>query len=100
MKTEEDPGAQIKRTFQKHLFEAIKAEDTVAVQDVLMRALETVKFGRDNYGCPDSSSDVEPPSLFVRAILDMGYLTYREFAFLLWKLLCRASRGGVMLQRS
>ena len=51
-----------------------------------MNALETVKFGRDNYGCPESSSDVEPPSLYVRAILDMGYLTYREFAFLLWKL--------------
>lgn len=70
----------------KKMCEAIKAEDTVAVQEVLMNALETVKFGRDNYGCPESSSDVEPPSLYVRAILDMGYLTYREFAFLLWKL--------------
>lgn len=70
----------------KKMYEAIKSEDTYAVQDVLMNALETVKFGRDNYGCPESSSDVEPPSLYVRAILDMGYLTYREFAFLLWKL--------------
>lgn len=70
----------------KKMYQAIKAEDTAAVQDVLMNALETVKFGRDNYGCPESSSDVEPPSLYIRAILDMGYLTYREFAFLLWKL--------------
>lgn len=70
----------------RKMYEAIKAEDTAAVQEVLMNALETVKFGRDNYGCPESSSDVEPPSLYVRAILDMGYLTYREFAFLLWKL--------------
>lgn len=70
----------------KKMYEAIKAEDTAAVQEVLMNALETVKFGRDNYGCPESSSDVEPPSLYIRAILDMGYLTYREFAFLLWKL--------------
>lgn len=70
----------------KKMYEVIKAGDTAAVQEVLMNALETVKFGRDNYGCPESSSDVEPPSLFVRAILDMGYLTYREFAFLLWKL--------------
>ena len=70
----------------KKMYEAIKAEDTAAVQEVLMNALETVKFGRDNYGCPESSSDVEPPSLYVRAILDMGYLSYREFAFLLWKL--------------
>lgn len=70
----------------KKMYQAIKAEDTAAIQDVLMNALETVKFGRDNYGCPESSSDVEPPSLYIRAILDMGYLTYREFAFLLWKL--------------
>lgn len=70
----------------KKMYEAIKAGDTAAIQDVLMNALETVKFGRDNYGCPESASDVEPPSLYVRAILDMGYLTYREFAFLLWKL--------------
>ena len=70
----------------KKMYEAIKAENTDAVQEVLMNALETVKFGRDNYGCPESSSDVEPPSLYVRAILDLGYLTYREFAFLLWKL--------------
>lgn len=70
----------------KKMYEAIKAENTAEVQEVLMNALETVKFGRDNYGCPESSSDVEPPSLYVRAILDMGYLTYREFAFLLWKL--------------
>lgn len=68
------------------MYEAIKSENTSAVQEVLMNALETVKFGRDNYGCPESFSDVEPPSLYVRAILDMGYLTYREFAFLLWKL--------------
>lgn len=70
----------------KKMYEALQAHDTNSVQEVLMRALETVKFGRDNYGCPDSSSDVEPPSLFIRAVLDLGYLTYREFAFLLWKL--------------
>lgn len=70
----------------RRMYEALKSGDTSEVQEVLMTALENVKFGRDNYGCPESSSDVEPPSLYVRAILDMGYLTYREFAFLLWKL--------------
>lgn len=70
----------------KRMYEAIKEKNTYEIQDVLMNALETVKFGRDNYGCPESDSDVEPPSLFIRAVLDMGYLTYREFAFLLWKL--------------
>lgn len=70
----------------KRMYEAIKSNNTAEVQAVLMNAMETVKFGRDNYGCPDSNSDVEPPSLYIRAILDLGYLTYREFAFLLWKL--------------
>ena len=53
---------------------------------MLLEALEQVKFGRDNYGCPDSNTDIEPPTLFIRAILDLGYLTHREFAWLLWKL--------------
>lgn len=70
----------------KEMYEALLANDTEKVQAVLMSSLESVKFGRDNYGCPDSNTDVEPPNLFVRAILDMGYLTYREFAWLLWKL--------------
>lgn len=70
----------------RRMYEALKHDNTAGVQDVLMNALETVKFGRDNFGCPESNSDVEPPSLFIRAILDLGYLTYREFAFLLWKL--------------
>lgn len=70
----------------RKMYEAIKDNNPAAIQAVLMDALEKVKFGRDNYGCPDSNSDVEPPSLYVRAILDLGYLTYREFAYLLWKL--------------
>ena len=70
----------------KKMYEALLADDTDKVQEVLMTAMETVKFGRDNYGCPDSNTDVEPPALFLRAILDLGYLTYREFAWLLWKL--------------
>ena len=70
----------------KKMYEALLRNDTDAVQEVLMEAMENVKFGRDNYGCPESNSDVEPPALFVRAIMDLGYLTYREFAWLLWKL--------------
>ena len=70
----------------KEMYEAINNKDTSKIQDILMTSLETVKFGRNNYGCPESDSDVEPPALFIRAVLDLGYLTYKEFAFLLWKL--------------
>lgn len=70
----------------KRMYEAIRDSDTGKIQDVLMSSLESVKFGRNNYGSPESDSDIEPPTLYIRAILDLGYLTYREFAFLLWKL--------------
>lgn len=70
----------------KLMYEALQNNDTERVQEVLLEALEQVKFGRDNYGCPESNTDIEPPNLFIRAILDLNYLTYREFAWLLWKL--------------
>lgn len=73
-------------TSGKEMYEALQANNASAIQEVLMNALETVKFGRNNFGCPDSNSDVEPPALFIRASIDLGYLTYREFAYLLWKL--------------
>lgn len=70
----------------KAMYEAILTNDKSKIQEVLINSLENVKFGRNNCGCPESDSDVEPPALFIRAILDLGYLTYKEFAFLLWKL--------------
>lgn len=70
----------------REMYKAIQANDTAKIQEVLMYALENTKFGRNNDGCPDCNSDVEPPVLFIRASLDLGYLTYKEFAYLLWKL--------------
>ncbi len=70
----------------RRMYEALTAQNTEEVREALMTALERVTFGRNNFGCPDSNSDIEPPSLYIRAILDMGYLTYREFAYLLWRL--------------
>lgn len=68
--------------FYEHLLE----KNTSGILEDLLISLETNTFGRNNYGSPASDSDVEPPVVFVRAILDLGYLTYKEFAFLLWKL--------------
>ena len=70
----------------KKMYEALENHNTTEVQEILMSSLEKVKFGRNNYGCPESDSDIEPPALYIRAILDLGYLTYKEFAFLLWQL--------------
>ena len=70
------------KRFYKHLCN--KNQD--GILEELMRSLERVTFGRNNYGSPDSNSDVEPPVLFIRAIMDLKYITYKEYAFLLWKL--------------
>jgi 5-methylcytosine-specific restriction enzyme B len=70
----------------KKMYKSIQKDNFELIQETLMESLENVKFGRNNFGCPDSDSDVEPPALFIRAVLDLGYLTYKEFAFLLWKL--------------
>jgi hypothetical protein len=51
-----------------------------------MLALEEVTFGRNNYACQTSDSDIEPPNLFIRASIDLGYLTYAEFAYLVYKM--------------
>lgn len=70
------------KTFYEHL----QAKDVDGIYEDLVVSLEENTFGRNNFGCPASDSDVEPPILFIRAIMDLGYLTYKEFAFLLWKL--------------
>ena len=70
----------------RKMYEALSTHDDDAVLELLMNSLETTTFGRNNFGCPDSDSDIEPPSVFVRSIVELGYLTYREFAYLLWKI--------------
>ena len=70
----------------KLMYEAIRKKEKGLIQSILMEALEKTTFGRNNYGCPESNSDIEPPSVFIRACLELSYLTYKEFAFLLWKL--------------
>ena len=52
----------------------------------LMASLEEVCFGRNNFACRSCDSDIEPPALFMRAIVDLGYLTNTEFAYLIHKM--------------
>lgn len=70
------------KIFYQHLISSNREE---IIED-LVKSLENVTFGRNNFGCPDSDSDVEPPVVFVRSVLELGYLTYKEYAYLLWKL--------------
>ncbi len=68
------------------MYKAILAHNQGQINRILVDSLEKVKFGRDNFGCKETDSDIEPPSLFIRASLDLSYLTTKEFAYLLWKL--------------
>lgn len=70
----------------KKMYEALQSNNLKEINDIIMNALENVTFGRNNFGVPESDSDIEPPNLFIRAVLDLNYLTYKEFAFLLWEL--------------
>ncbi|MDD4112534.1 MAG: hypothetical protein PHC56_05825 [Herbinix sp.] len=70
----------------KQLYVAVKNNDTQKIWGLLVDSLENIKFGRDNFGCPDSNSDVEPPNVLIRGILDIGYLNSTEFGYLIWRL--------------
>ena len=70
----------------KLFYEALLRNDEEKIQELLMYSLEHTNFGRNNYGCPDSNSDIEPPILFIRSIIELEYLTYKEFAYILWNL--------------
>lgn len=70
----------------KAMYEAILADDDDTKRRLLMEALEKVVFGRNNAGAPSSNSDIEPPILLVKCILDTGYCTSAEYAYLVWAL--------------
>ncbi|MBU1094569.1 MAG: AAA family ATPase [Firmicutes bacterium] len=67
-------------------YNAIRNDNYLEIQEEIMNSLEKTNFGRNNYGSPLSNSDIEPPCLFIRAIFDLDYLTYKEFAFILWQI--------------
>ena len=70
----------------KRFYNAWLAKNQDAMDEEILQSLENVVFGRNNCGCSDSDSDVEIPSLFIRTLLKAQYLTYSEFAFLLWQM--------------
>lgn len=68
------------------MYEAILSDDRSERQRLILEALEKIIFGRDNAGCTSSNSDIEAPAILVRCILDTGYCTSSEYAYLVWAL--------------
>lgn len=70
------------RTFLEHY----NADNKEAMHEDIMCSLEEITFGRNNFACRSCDSDIEPPALFLRAMLDLHYLTNHEFAYLVYKM--------------
>lgn len=70
----------------KKMYEAIISDDIATRQEILMDAVERVVFGKNNGGSPSSESDIDAPDLVIRCILDTGYCTSHEYAFMIWNL--------------
>ena len=70
----------------KQFLEHYNAKDTDAIHEDIMCSLEEITFGRNNFACRSSDSDIDPPALFLRAVMDLEYLTNTEFAYLVYKM--------------
>ena len=68
------------------MYEAILSNDRSTRQRLILEALEKMVFGRNNAGCTSSDSDIEAPAILVKCILDTGYCTSSEYAYMVWAL--------------
>lgn len=69
----------------KRFYKALLSNNTDAIQEELMLSLENQVFGRNVCGC-GSDSDIEPPQVFIKCVLALGFLTRQEFGYILWQL--------------
>ncbi len=69
----------------KRFYQGILDNNTEVIFRELIYSLEENTFGRNVYGV-SSDSDVEPPKVFIRSALLLGYLTRKEFGYMLWQL--------------
>jgi len=69
----------------KRFFESLKNENKNLVFEELLFCLETLTFGKNALGV-SSNSRIEPPQLFVKCILELGFITRKEFGYILNKL--------------
>lgn len=60
--------------------------DCDAVKDIFLEAMETVSFGRNNYGVINSDSDLEAPALFLKSAILLDGLSTKEFAYIIEQL--------------
>ena len=66
-------------------FNALKNENQTLIFEELLFSLETRTFGKNVTGV-SSDSEIEPPQLFVKCVLELEFLTRREFGYILQQL--------------
>ena len=69
----------------KRFLTALENDDEDAVFEEILKSIETKTFGRNALGVT-SDSDIEPPQLFIKCVLTLGYLKRQEFGYILEKL--------------
>lgn len=70
----------------KLLYEEILGDNQKGINESFMISMENIEFGRNNFGCTSSDSNIEMPNVTMHAIKDLEYVTYIEIAFILQNL--------------
>lgn len=65
-------------------YEAYNNHDYEKCIDLLMESIFNDSFGRGNTAIKSSDSDVDPPKLFLKAIIDLNGISRKELALLLY----------------
>lgn len=64
-------------------YESKNEEEKIAI---LFRILKFLSFGKNSAGVQDSNSNIDPPKLYLKTLLELEYITTNEFAVLLFRL--------------
>ena len=77
-------------------YEAYINNDTSAIQEIIIEALENVVFGRNNEGC-GSDVDCEAPNVVVVSALLLDGITNKEAAYILSQFLVEKDYSEILL---
>lgn len=67
----------------KRFYEAYVAGNDLALIDTIMHCINKYTFGRNNYGV-EGDSNIEMPAVFLKACLDLGYISKNESVAILY----------------
>jgi len=65
-------------------YKAYQNNDVNLQKDIIINAILTDSFGRNNTAIKESDSDVDPPKLFLKAMYDLQGINRKDLAYLLY----------------